>query len=142
MRVLLDISILLDIVLERDPWHLAAARLLSAVHEGQLEGYVASHTLPTIYYVVEKARDRSTASAAMADLLRVVDVVAIDKDDLHKALVFPVDDFEDAVQLAAALRIGAEYIVTRNERDFMRGSVPPIHADRLMSVLRSRAQGA
>jgi predicted nucleic acid-binding protein len=59
MKVLLDINILLDVVLEREPWHPAAARLLSAVHEGHVLGFVASHTIPTIHYIVEKARDRS-----------------------------------------------------------------------------------
>jgi hypothetical protein len=38
MRVLLDIDVILDVVLERDPWHPPAARLLSAVHEGKVEG--------------------------------------------------------------------------------------------------------
>lgn len=138
MKVLLDINVLLDVVLERAPWHPAAARLLSDVHEGHVLGFVASHTVPTIYYIVEKARDRSTAASAITDLLRVVDVVPVDKEDLHQALVLPIDDFEDAVQLAAALKIGAEYIVTRNEQDFKRGSIPPIHTDRLLAVLESR----
>lgn len=137
MNVLLDINILLDVVLERDPWYASAARLLSAIDEGRLRGFVASHTLPTVHYVAAKARDRPTAAGAVTDLLRVVDVVPVEKDDLHQALVLPVDDFEDAVQLAAALKIGAEYIVTRNEKDFEQGSIPPIPADRLLSLLAS-----
>ena len=135
MKVLLDINILLDVVLERSPWYPAAAQLLSAVDEGHVLGFVAGHTLPTVHYVVEKARDRTTAAAAITDLLRVVDVVPVEKEDFHQALVLPVDDFEDAVQLAPALKIGAEYIVTRNEKDFQQGSVPPIRAERLLSLL-------
>ncbi|MDT8369674.1 MAG: PIN domain-containing protein [Longimicrobiales bacterium] len=137
MRVLLDINILLDVILEREPWHHAAARLLSWIDEGRLHGFVASHTLPTIHYVVTRARDRGIATTAVSDLLRVVDVVPVEKDDLHHALVLPVEDFEDAIQLASGLRIGADYIVTRNEKDFRAGSIPPIEADRLMAVLRA-----
>jgi predicted nucleic acid-binding protein len=137
MKVILDINILLDVVLERDPWYPAAAQLLSAVDEGHVLGFVASHTLPTVHYVVEKARDRTTAAAAITDLLRMVEVVPVEKEDLHQALVLPVDDFEDAIQLAAALKIGAEYIVTRNEKDFEHGSIPPIRGDRLLSLLAS-----
>ena len=134
MKVLIDINILLDVVLERDPWHPAAARLLSAVDEGHIVGFVASHTVPTIHYIVEKARDRATAVSVISDLLRVVEVVPVEKDDLHRALVLPLDDFEDAVQLAAALKIDAEYIVTRNEKDFERGGIPAIGADRLLAL--------
>lgn len=135
MRVILDINILLDVVLERHPWHSAAARVLSKVDGGHVQGSVAGHTLPTVHYVVAKAHDRETAAAAIADLLRVVDVIPVEKEDFHQALVLPVDDFEDGVQLAAALKIGADYIVTRNEKDFQRGSIPPIRADRLLSLL-------
>ena len=38
--------------------------------------------------------------------------------DFLQALLLGIDDFEDAVQTIAALQIGADYLVTRNGRDF------------------------
>ena len=126
---------LLDVVLARAPWHVASARVLAAVEDGRLEGHVAGHTLPTIHYVVMKSRGRDVAAAAVADLLQLVDVVPVENADFQRALVLPIDDFEDAVQAAAGLKAGVEHVVTRNERDFERGPVPPIRPEELLAVL-------
>lgn len=135
MRVLLDINVLLDVVLARTPWDLPAAKLLAAIERGLVEGFVAGHTLPTLHYVVAKSRDRETATAAVADLLGLVEIVPIGKEDIHRALLLPCDDFEDAVQIAAALKIGTDHIITRNEPDFQAGPITPIRPETILSRL-------
>ena len=135
MRLLLDINVLLDVVLERDPWARPAAKLLAALETKPAQGFVAGHTLPTVYYVVAKNRDRDTATRAMHDLLRLVDVVPVEKQDFYRALALPVNDFEDAVQAAAALRIDAEYLVTRNEPDFKGASIATAGPSSILSLL-------
>lgn len=92
--------------------------MLSAVEEGRAEGHVAAHTITTIYYIVAREKGRQVAARAVTDLLRIVRVVAIGGSDFQQALVLDMDDFEDAVQAAAALQIGAGYLVTRNTKDF------------------------
>lgn len=118
MKLLLDINIILDVVLRRKPWSSEAARLLTAVEAGQAEGYIAAHTVTTIYYYVARHLGRHTAVSVVTDLLRTVRVVPIGGADFLQALVLGLDDFEDAVQTAAALQIGADYLITRNGRDF------------------------
>ncbi len=123
MNLLIDINVILDVVLAREPWAGDSAHLLSEIDRrgGEINGFVASHSLPTIYYIVNKERDRPSAIAAVTDLLKVVDVAPLDASDFHVALAFGLSDFEDAVQIAAALKVEAEYVVTRNPRDY-RGS--------------------
>ena len=135
MRLLLDINVLLDVVLERDPWARPAAALLAALETKQAHGFVAAHTLPTVYYVVAKSKDRETATTAMHDLLRLVDVVPVEKQDFYRALSLPVNDFEDAVQAAAAFRIDAEYLVTRNEPDFKGASISTAAPSTILALL-------
>ena len=135
MRLVLDINVLLDVVLERDPWARPAAELLAALESNQAQGFVAAHTLPTVYYVVAKNQDRETATAAMHDLLRLLDVVPIEKQDFFRALSLPMNDFEDAVQAAAAFRIDAEYLVTRNESDFKGASIATATPSTILSLL-------
>lgn len=48
-------------------------------------------------------------------------MVPLDRDDFRRAEVFAADginDYEDAVQMAAAVRVGASFLVTRNTKDF------------------------
>jgi predicted nucleic acid-binding protein len=135
MKLLLDINVLLDLVLERNPWAGSAARLLTRVERGEVEGHVPGHTLTTIHYVVSRAKDRHAAAAAVTDLLRFLEVVPIEKVDFSQALVLPMDDFEGAVQAAAALKIGADYIVTRDEKGFGGLSIPSVNSGEILSLL-------
>jgi predicted nucleic acid-binding protein len=135
MRLLLDINVLLDVILDRDPWSRAAAELLAALETNQAQGFVAAHTLPTVYYVVTKSQDRDTATTAMHDLLRILDVVPVERQDFYRALSLPVNDFEDAVQAASAIRIDAEYLVTRNEPDFKGANIATATPSTILSLL-------
>ena len=118
MRLLLDIDVILDVMLEREPWVEEAARLLSAVQAGRAAGSVAGHTITTVYYLVTTQRRRAEAVSAVEDLLRIVDVVPVETSDFHHALALGVTDFEDAVQAVCALKIEADVLVTRNVRDY------------------------
>lgn len=135
MKLLLDINVLLDVLLGREPWADAAARLLTAVEGGEASGFVAGHTITTIYYVVAQARDRRTAKRAVRDLLVIVDVVPVTAQDFDEALALSMTDFEDAVQAAAAIRIEADYIVTRNEKDFRSVDIAAADAATVLALL-------
>jgi predicted nucleic acid-binding protein len=135
MKLLLDINVLLDVLLQRDPWAEPAANLLTRIERGEAEGFIAGHTLTTIHYVVSRARDRQLAAAAVTDLLRFMEVIPIEKMDFSQALVLPMEDFEDAVQAAAALKIGVDYIVTRDEKGFGGLSIPSLNSGEILSLI-------
>lgn len=129
MNLVLDINVILDVVLEREEFLRESGALLSVMEggmsDGSVVGYVAGHTITTIHYLVRRARGREEAGSAVADLLRVVRVVPLELVDFAQALAMDalgVKDFEDAVQAAAALKVGADYLVTRDRKDF--GAVP------------------
>lgn len=135
MKLLLDINVVLDTVLARAPWGREAGLLLSAVEAGRAEGHVAGHTITTIHYLVARARDRRVAATAVTDLLRIVRVVPLADADFQQALVLGLDDFEDAVQAAAALRIGADFLVTRDAKGFRGIPVPLRSAGEVLAIL-------
>ena len=135
MKLLLDINVLLDVLLQRDPWAEPAANLLTQIERGEAEGFVAGHTLTTVHYVVSRARDQQLAAAAVTDLLRFMELIPVEKVDFSQALVLPMDDFEDAVQAAAALKIGVDYIVTRDEKGFGGLSIPSVNSGEILSLL-------
>jgi len=117
-KLLIDTNVLLDVILERKPWVDDATALLDAIAKGHAEGYVAGHAIATVYYVVERSRDRTLAATAVSDLLQLLTVVALGNAEFQRALGLGIWDFEDASQVAAALQIGADSLVTRNPKDF------------------------
>jgi predicted nucleic acid-binding protein len=136
MKLLLDINVVLDVLMAREPWLEDAATLLSAIEEGQAHGYVAGHTITTVHYLVARAGGRQAAAAAVTDMLRVLRVVPLADADFQQALVLGLGDFEDAVQSAAGLRIGADYLVTRNSADFQGVPLPVRTPGEILALLR------
>ena len=135
MKILLDINVVLDVILERSAWVEEAARLLAAAERGQVEAWVAGHTITTAHYVVRCGRNRRVAATAVADLLRILDVVPVDKADFTQGLGLGFSDFEDAVQTACALKIGADYLVTRNQGDSKDSPVPVLPPGAVLALL-------
>lgn len=135
MKLLVDINVALDVLLERAPWATDGALLLTLIEQGRAEGYAAGHTLTTVYYVMARHKDRTAATMAVTDLLRVLRVVPIETADFHQALVLGLNDFEDAVQAAAAMKVGADYVVTRNGRDFRAAPVEARTAAEVLALI-------
>lgn len=123
LGLLLDTKVVLDLALKRPPWGREAALLLDAVVRGRARGFIAAHAITTVYYVVEKEAGRTAAVTAVGDVLSILEVVPLGEAEFHRALALGLKDFEDAVQVAACLAADADYLVTRNGKDFKGGGV-------------------
>jgi predicted nucleic acid-binding protein len=124
ITVLLDTNILLDVILDRTPWADDATALLDKIAKHEASGSVAAHAVTTVYYLVERAKGRAAATTAVSDLLDILDVVALEGADFRQPLALGLEDCEDAVQ-AACLKVGARFLVRRNERDFKGAPITP-----------------
>lgn len=111
-------NVILDVLTDRQPWADSSAEVLGYVERGEATGYLAAHTVTTVYYLLSSHRDRSVARAKTRLLLRLFEVVPVDEDRLLQALDLGLPDFEDAVQAACAEKQGVDALVTRNEADF------------------------
>ena len=67
------------------------------------------------------------------DLLKLVTLVDTKAHDVNIALGFSMSDFEDAIIAATALREAADYIITRNTKDFAKSPIPAITPDDFLS---------
>lgn len=133
--LLVDTNVVLDVALGRAPWARDAARLLDAVDRGRARGFVAGHAVTTVYYVVERARGRTAAVTAVGDVLAILRVVPLGAAEFQRALALHLKDFEDAVQAAACLAVGADYLVTRNGKDFKGAGVAIKTAGEVLAIL-------
>jgi len=122
MRLLLDINVLLDIAFQR-PGEPASAQLIGLCGR-EHDAWVAWHSIATLAYLIERQQTATEARDFIRGLLKWADVAATARDDALAALDWPMSDFEDALQAAAAVACGAQAIVTRNVRDFKASPVP------------------
>ena len=124
MRLLIDINVLLDVAVHRPEAH-ASGRVL-ALCGRQHEGWLAWHSIATLACLIERQRSNVVGRDFIGSLLAWADVAQTGRADAMAALNLPMDDFEDALQVAAAMACGAQFIITRNERDFRRSPVPAL----------------
>lgn len=122
MRLLLDINVVLDVAFQR-PGEPASSRLIGLCGR-EHEAWLAWHSVSTLAYLIERQQSAAEAREFIRGLLGWSDVATMTRADALAALDWPMPDFEDALQVAAAVACGAGAIITRNERDFKRSPVP------------------
>ncbi len=136
IRLLLDINIVLDVLLRREP-HLAASRaVFQSIERKEAVGYLSAHAFTTIWYLLRKAGGPAHANARLADLHTVFGVAPVDESVLVEALALGWVDYEDAVTAVAARHARCDAIVTRDPRGFVRFTLPVVDAAGAVALLQ------
>lgn len=133
--VLIDINILLDVLQMREPFYEASARLLALVEADQIKGYVAAHSITTLFYLIQKDKSSAQARANITSLLQFLEIAPVDQNTIEQALNLDYRDFEDAVQMISALQCKAEYLITRNVSDYQPALLPVIQPVDFLSTI-------
>lgn len=130
MKVMVDTNVLLDVLAKREPFHKAAAEILRLSEAGELSAYITASTVTDIFYILGRyISDKEALRETIQRVLIVVDVADVLKSDILKAFELDISDYEDALLARCAKRIKADYIITRNTRDFKNSPVTPITPD-------------
>lgn len=135
IRVLLDTNVLLDFLLAREPFAAEARDIWLACEQDRCVGYLAAISITNIWYIGRKLVGQTAARQHVVDLLKVMRVCAVDFQTLTMARDSSVVDFEDAVQVAAAVASGLDAIVTRNGADFVNSPLPVLTPSELLARL-------
>jgi predicted nucleic acid-binding protein len=135
VHVFVDLNVVMDVLQERQPHYEESARVLDVVVRQEAAGYLAAHSLTTLFYVLSRLRGRKTAVAALTTLLESFTVANVDDSVIRQALSWGWADFEDAVQMAAAANARVDYLVTQNPRDFQPGPLPVVQPAALLAIL-------
>jgi predicted nucleic acid-binding protein len=138
-RVLFDIDVIFDVLARRTPFFTDSSGVLAACEQGLCRGFVAGHTVPTLAYLLAKHADHAVVRRKLADVLRIMEVAPVDQTVIEAALASDFKELEDAVQMATAMAVGADYLATRNLRDFAAGPVLALAPADLLPLLSSAA---
>jgi predicted nucleic acid-binding protein len=94
MKVLIDTNIMLDVILEREPFVEPATDLLALIESGKIQGYVAATTITNIFYIVRKLKGRNVAIHAITRMLQGFNLCAVSFQVIQHALVLNLPDFK------------------------------------------------
>lgn len=135
MKVLVDTNVILDVLCDHKEFVADSLRVFQCCEAQRISGYISALSIPNIVYIMRKELDPAKIKEILHTLTMVFSVVELRETDLLKAAELPVDDYEDAIQSVCAVRVGADYIVTRNGKDFANSLVPAISPTNLPKQL-------
>ncbi|MBI4964805.1 MAG: PIN domain-containing protein [Desulfomonile tiedjei] len=140
MKIIFDTNVVLDVLLDREPFSNPAAQLFSKVEKGELSGYLCATTITTVYYLACKTLGSRQAAKHVGSLMSLFEIAPVNRAVLEGALRSRFADFEDAVIHEAAIHAGTQALVTRNSNDFKKAKIPVYSPDELLRVLAVNPQ--
>ena len=133
-NIVIDINILMDFLFKRQG-HEKAADIFIICSKGNIRGLICAHEITTLYYFLNKTvRDKRKIKKSLSGIMSQFTIIETNANLLHKALSSDISDFEDAVIEVSAKEKNAEYIITRNIKDFKKGIVQAITPEELLAM--------
>lgn len=133
MVILVDTNILLNYLTNRQDEYLEQSiQIVEMCARGLFIGYVAFHTLSTLWYVLRK-RSQEERRQNLRDICEIFSVAAASKSEIIDAINRDFfADFEDCLQDKCAKKVGADYIITCNTKDFENSEVQAVNPKEFM----------
>ena len=131
MKVLIDTNVILDVLCNRKDFVDDSLKVFKYCEANQITGCISALSIPNIVYIMRKELDNERIKEILITLTSLFTVVDLRESDLIKAADLELFDYEDALQSVCATRTKANYIVTRNIKDFKNSIVPAIKPSEL-----------
>ena len=130
--VLIDANVALDFLSDRETSEIARS-LFTRCAKQEFYGFIALHSLSIIWYVLRKDDRRRQYMKLLCSILTVAGAS-------HESVLQAIDrtefaDFEDCLQECCATNVNADYIITRNLRDFRHSKIPAILPEDFLKLL-------
>jgi hypothetical protein len=110
LKGLFDLKIILYVLQECKDFYDFSAHLLPYAETGAIQGWSAAHSVTTRFDLMAKHKSPEQARVTLTSLLQVLKIAPVDQNMIKQAQNLSYRDFEDAVQMIAALQIHADYL--------------------------------
>lgn len=118
MRVIVDTNVVLDVLLDREPFVKAAVDVFCLVEESRIDAFLCATTITTIDYLLTQSLPASKARDTLRRLISLFQIATVNRPVIERALGSKIRDFEDAVLDESGQMAGVDSVVTRNTKDF------------------------
>lgn len=137
-RFMVDTNIILDYLDERDEFYEKARLLALCAQVGEFELWASASQFTDLVYLLSDG-GKSSLMPEVLERLRAlrsfVYVCPLDSTDIDAMLESGWKDPEDYIIYAGALSVGADAILTRDQKDFQESSIRVFDCDELFRWL-------
>ena len=138
MKILIDTNVVIDALTSREPFNKSAEKLFIMSANNIVDMYITASSATDIYYLVRKyLHNTESSKQIMKKLYSLIGILEVREEDCIEALESKITDYEDAVLEKVARRSGMEYIITRNQKDFVSGITKVILPDDFIKIIET-----
>jgi len=123
MKILLDINVVLDFFLKREPFFEDIYKIFVAIENKEINGYLCASSIDTIHYLITKSINKQKADEVILKLLKLFEITEVNKFTILEAINSNFNDFEDSIVYASAYLNKIDYIITRDKKGFKKSKV-------------------
>lgn len=135
MKILLDTNIIIDALTSREPWNKSAEKIFLMGANHIVDLYITASSATDIYYLLRKfVKDTAQSKQIMGKLYSLIGILDVTAENCIEALASSISDYEDAVLEKVALSKSMDYIVTRNTKDYQKGTMKVILPDKFIQL--------
>ena len=139
MLILIDTNVLLDVIARREPYVIFSEKVIDLCRQEVINGAIAGHSVLNAMYVLRKNFTLTERKEIFLSLCEFLYVESVDFGKIIQALKDDTfSDFEDCMQLQCALSLHADYIVTRNVKDFAASEIPAVTPEEFLKLLEEQ----
>ena len=135
MKVLIDTNSILDVLCSRREFLEDSVKIFKLCEIKKIDGCISALSIPNIVYIMRRELDAEKTRDILGKLSFIFTIADLRAEDLVRAAEMDFKDYEDALQSACATRIKANYIITRNIKDFANSKVAAIKPSELFDRL-------
>lgn len=123
MVLLIDTNIVLDVLMNRPEFVKDSSVVWKLCETGRVKGYLSTLSYANMMYIMRKQMTPEQVEEIFHRISLIFEFADFSPNVLERAVDMKWKDFEDAVQSATAESVHADYIITRNIRDFAQSKV-------------------
>lgn len=137
-KLFVDSDIILDLLAERDPHYIHAARLFTLIDQNEIVACTSPLIFANLHYLLKKQTTNLLALKSLRKLKTLVNILPIDEKVIEQLLNSEFNDFEDAIQYFTAVNNGITLIITRNKIDYKRSKIDVLTAEEFLKSLETK----
>ncbi len=136
MKALIDTCVIVDVLQKREPFYKVAMDVVLAISKQQCQGMLTAKSVTDIYYILRRSiHDEQAVRKLLHVLFTLFDVEDTFSVDCQIAITSPMKDYEDAVMVQTAIRVGANCIVTRNLKDYKTAEIQVLSPEQFVAKI-------
>lgn len=139
MRIFIDTNILVDLICKRERFVENAKKIFLYAFDQKITLAISALSYINILYIAKRYDfKQEEIIKTLQQIANFTVITEFDEDIIKLALASDWQDLEDAVQYYSALTTGIDYIVTRNQKDFLKSHIPVVSPDEIVKLIEER----